>query len=324
MAVDKRKIFSNKVGEGHSVCGGNVGCEPVVSIGMPVFNGARTLPAALDSLLAQSFANFELIISDNASTDKTESICRDYAARDKRIQYVRQPENIGATANFKFVFDEAASEYFMWAACDDTRSSDFLEVNVRFLAANPDYVASASPNVFEGLSIEKENLVCFALDGDLYSRFDQFFEYCWVSHGIFYSLVRTEALRSCEIIGHSFLAFDWAIDLYLASCGKIHRTSEGYTVFGVRGVSSSAGAYKAFRNNLIELPFPFFRLTLYVFRLIGSFPFRQRMKIIRTLARLNLKAAFDQFRSLLYRWYCAILKPWIRPDKTENLKASNK
>jgi len=99
---------------------------PLVSIGMPVYNGARYIREALDSLLGQTFTDFELIISDNASTDNTEAICREYAAKDERIRYIRQPHNLGASANFKFVLDEALGEYFMWAAHDDKWSSNYL------------------------------------------------------------------------------------------------------------------------------------------------------------------------------------------------------
>ena len=100
---------------------------PQVSIGMPVYNGAKFIHEALDSLLAQTFADFELIISDNASTDETEAICREYAAKDERIRYVRQTENRGALANFRFVLDEAVGEYFMFAAADDFWSPNWLE-----------------------------------------------------------------------------------------------------------------------------------------------------------------------------------------------------
>ena len=104
---------------------------PKVTIGMPVFNGERLIRAALDSLLAQSFSDFELIISDNASTDGTERICREYAGRDKRIRYIRQLANIGGVPNFKFVLDEARGEYFMWSACDDIHSPDFVLRSLR-------------------------------------------------------------------------------------------------------------------------------------------------------------------------------------------------
>ncbi len=94
---------------------------------MPVYNGERFVREALDSLLAQTFTDFELLISDNASTDGTEMICREYADRDPRIRFVRQVENIGALANFEFVMRQARGEYFMWAASDDLEaSSDYL------------------------------------------------------------------------------------------------------------------------------------------------------------------------------------------------------
>jgi glycosyltransferase involved in cell wall biosynthesis len=96
-----------------------VNCQPKVSIGMPVYNGEKFIRSALDSLLAQTFTDFELIISDNASTDLTESICREYANKDRRIQYIRQAMNIGPVANFQFVLDAAVGDYFMWAAADD-------------------------------------------------------------------------------------------------------------------------------------------------------------------------------------------------------------
>ncbi len=106
---------------------------PRVSIGMPVYNGGLFIREALDSLLAQTFTDFELIISDNASTDGTESICREYADKDARIRYVRQAQNLGAAANFKFVLDESVGEYFMWAAADDVWLPTFVRVCVGLL-----------------------------------------------------------------------------------------------------------------------------------------------------------------------------------------------
>lgn len=101
---------------------------PLISIGMPVYNGGKYIRQALDSLLAQTCTDFEIIISDNASTDATEATCREYAVRDTRIRYVRQSKNQGASANFRFVLNEAVGKYFMWAAADDYWSSNWLEV----------------------------------------------------------------------------------------------------------------------------------------------------------------------------------------------------
>jgi len=101
--------------------------RPLVSIGMPVYNGEKFICGALDSLLVQTLVDFELIISDNASIDATESICRNYAEQDSRIRYIRQCKNLGSSANFQFVLNEASGEYFMWAACDDKWSLDWIE-----------------------------------------------------------------------------------------------------------------------------------------------------------------------------------------------------
>lgn len=100
---------------------------PEVSIGLPVYNGSTYLREALDSLLAQTFSSFELIISDNGSTDDTADICSTYARRDARIRYIRQEQNCGAMANFQFVLDNARGRFFCWAAADDHWDSDRLE-----------------------------------------------------------------------------------------------------------------------------------------------------------------------------------------------------
>ena len=91
-----------------------------------MYNGDEFLRDTLDSLLAQTFTDFELVISDNASTDTTEAICMEYAVCDPRIRYVRQSENLGAVSNWNFVLNEAAASYFMWAAADDYYSEEWL------------------------------------------------------------------------------------------------------------------------------------------------------------------------------------------------------
>ena len=100
---------------------------PTVSIGLPVYNGERFLAEALDSLLGQTFTDFELIISDNASTDATEEICRAFARSDPRIEYRRSPENRGEAWNFNRVLELATGQFFKWAAHDDVCAPTFLE-----------------------------------------------------------------------------------------------------------------------------------------------------------------------------------------------------
>jgi glycosyltransferase involved in cell wall biosynthesis len=111
--------------------------RPRVSIGLPVYNGERYLRECLDSILGQSFRDFELVIGDNASTDGTAEICREYAARDARIRYTRRPENLGAAENYNRVFRESRGEFFKWAAHDDVMGETFLEACVRALEGDP-------------------------------------------------------------------------------------------------------------------------------------------------------------------------------------------
>lgn len=118
--------------------------EQLVSIGLPTFNRAGEIRKCLNSLLAQSYKNFELIISDNASTDATRQICEEYAAKDKRIKYIRQKENMGLTKNWDFVFRQAGGEYFMLASDDDWYDPDFIMVLKKALDENPDYGVAMS------------------------------------------------------------------------------------------------------------------------------------------------------------------------------------
>jgi glycosyltransferase involved in cell wall biosynthesis len=114
---------------------------PVLSIGMPVYNGERYIRQALDSLLGQTYGDFELIVSDNASTDGTAGVCKETAGRDARVRYIRQNTNIGAAANFGFVLSQARGKLFMWAACDDVWDKNWIAALVRVLDANPDAIA---------------------------------------------------------------------------------------------------------------------------------------------------------------------------------------
>jgi glycosyltransferase involved in cell wall biosynthesis len=102
-------------------------------IGMPVYNGAKYMREALDSLLGQTFTDFTILISDDASTDDTAHIAEGYVARDARVKYVRQAHNLGMFGNFKFVLDQADAEYFMWQAQDDVREPSYLQVCIEKL-----------------------------------------------------------------------------------------------------------------------------------------------------------------------------------------------
>ena len=116
------------------------GAAPVVTIGIPVYNGERYLEEAIRSVLAQTHRDLELLISDNASTDRTPEICRDYAFQDGRVRYFRNPTNLGAAPNYNLVFGHARGRFFKWLAHDDLITPTFVEKATAVLEARPDAV----------------------------------------------------------------------------------------------------------------------------------------------------------------------------------------
>ncbi|HTP67893.1 MAG TPA: glycosyltransferase family 2 protein [Dongiaceae bacterium] len=111
--------------------------KPRVSVGMPVYNCKKYVAEAIESNLRQTFTNFELVITDNCSTDGSAEICRAYAARDSRVKYHRNPENIGAGGNFRRCFELSQGEYFRWTPSDDVVGPELLELCVEVLDRDP-------------------------------------------------------------------------------------------------------------------------------------------------------------------------------------------
>ncbi|MFK8906347.1 glycosyltransferase family 2 protein [Streptomyces sp. YS-3] len=114
--------------------------RPRLSIGLPVYNGEEYLAESFDALLGQTYEDFELVVSDNASTDGTEDICRRYAAKDSRIRYLRLSRNIGATPNHNHVFARSRGELFKWASHDDLYARDLLARCVEALDERPEMI----------------------------------------------------------------------------------------------------------------------------------------------------------------------------------------
>src|SRR3989344_3083761 len=139
----------------------------LVSIGMPTYNRAPLLGRALDSLLAQTHKNFELIISDDGSTDRTLQVCKEYALRDKRIRYIHHPQNIGHVVNFEYVMRQAKGDYFMWAADDDHWDKTFIEKLLIALEKKPK--ANIAMSSFQRIFSDGEiyDTVVFEKDNDL-------------------------------------------------------------------------------------------------------------------------------------------------------------
>ena len=118
----------------------NAEAIPLLSFAVPIRNGERFLPRLLGALLGQEFVNFEIVISDNASSDRTQEICEEFARQDSRIRYYRNAENIGLNANFNRVLELAKGKYVRWIGWDDWIEPDYARKCIEVLESRPDIV----------------------------------------------------------------------------------------------------------------------------------------------------------------------------------------
>ena len=281
-----------------------------LSIGMPIFNGELFIHQAIKSILAQTFTNFELIISDNASTDSTREICEKFAKQDNRIRYFRQESNIGIHKNFNFVLKQAKNEYFAWAAVDDHLDNDYMEKNIKVLESDKNIVSSVGkiiPIGTESLDIDSQ-----LIETTQYPKFiknyikknrhkkitdaipisgsdDQKIRMLLKntkSLGRFYGVHRTEQLKQC-IVDTPFINVEVAIFLNLILLGdfheevstKLYEFDEGISSRGIINMARYSG------HNWFGLLFPFYPYTSWCIKNLG---FRTYLKNIDIFFRLNL------------------------------------
>lgn len=267
---------------------------PELSIGLPVYNGELFLKKALDSLLNQTYFNFELIISDNNSTDSTQRICQEYAKNDKRIQYIRQEKNIGAFLNFNFVLTKAQGTYFMWAAVDDYWDNDFIQKNLDVLQQNPNVVCSISKIDTYGFSdddmikydipfvnypkflrsfikIRRKKLICasFAIFGSYSQKIRSFLKNPGASSR-FYGVYRTVQIKECYI-QKQFIGVEFAISLNLLKLGDFfeldeilfYRFDSGWSTYGIINMA------KKTNSGFFGILFPFSAFNSWCTKNIG-------------------------------------------------------
>jgi glycosyltransferase involved in cell wall biosynthesis len=173
---------------------------PRVSIGVPVYNGERYVARTLDSLLAQTLGDFELVIADNASSDGTEAICRAYVMRDPRVSYHRAAVNQGIVANFNRCFALARAAYFKWQAADDLVAPTFLERCVAVLDADPSVVLAFARSVIIDANDQPVRRVDYDADADdprAHVRFGRLINIDHKRHSAqeVYGVIRADALR---------------------------------------------------------------------------------------------------------------------------------
>ncbi|AJM91268.1 glycosyltransferase family 2 protein [Nitrosopumilus piranensis] len=259
----------------------------MLSIGLPVYNGEKSIEKSINSLLNQTFTDFELIISDNASNDNTEKICREYAKKDSRIKYYRQDKNIGPLKNFSYVLENATSQYFMWAADDDLWEDSFIEKNIQVLESDPNTVGSISKVDFFGNSTNRYAkdpifLPVIPARGNYEQRFSTYLKLA--ESTAIYSIFRTDCLKQSVYFHH--LPWDLSIILAILKFGELNVIDEILFHRSALGESSSARSYEIFKNlykiDRLELLFMFVPFLKWCIELFGiKFIFKNFNSILK-------------------------------------------
>ena len=299
--------------------------NPKLTIGMPVYNGELFIKKAIESILAQTFTDFELIISNNSSTDSTEKICQDFIDKDNRIQIHTQKKNIGIHRNFNFLLSKAKGEYFAWAAVDDYLDNDFMEKNLKILESDKSVVSSVGkiiPYGVDSLDIDstlvdtsvfpkflknfiksgrrRKMIDAGPVSGNMNYKIRTFFKIT-KSLGRWYGVHRTEQLKKC-IIEKPFINVEVSVFLNLLRLGDFHEESsttlyefdEGISSRGIINMAKYSG------HNLFETLFPFYPFTKWVIQNFGVSIFFRNFDI---LFKMNLGGEFALIVDIFLKFY---------------------
>tara|TARA_X000001036_G_scaffold408601_1_gene418974 strand:+ start:92 stop:1021 length:930 start_codon:yes stop_codon:yes gene_type:complete len=299
--------------------------NPKLTIGMPVYNGELFIKKAIKSILDQTFTDFELIISNNSSTDSTEKICQDFIDKDNRIQIHTQKKNIGIHRNFNFLLSKAKGEYFAWAAVDDYLDNDFMEKNLKILESDKSVVSSVGkiiPYSVDSLEIDstlvdtsvfpkflknfiksgrhKKMIDAGPVSGNMNDKIRTFFKIT-KSLGRWYGVHRTEQLKKC-IIEKPFINVEVSVFLNLLRLGDFHEESsttlyefdEGISSRGIINMAKYSG------HNLFETLFPFYPFTKWVIQNFGINTFFRNFDI---LFKMNLGGEFALLVDVFLKFY---------------------
>jgi len=273
---------------------------PKISIGIPVYNGEKFIRKCIESILQQTNRNFELIISDNASTDSSPEICKEFLNKDNRITFVRQNKNMGRLWNFHFLVTKAVGEYFVWVPVDTFLLPEFLERNIAVLESQDKVVGCISKIKIVDNSIDqfetqkrilkKIGLVYRPFDtlpitGNYNERIRKYLKHFpWE---MFYSVFRTKALKDSVVLNPSFLVgHDAGLVLNILKHGEIQVVDqillESIPVGG-------AFTYKFYKNIM-----PYYPLTKWCIKNLGWKIF---FRNIDHFLRLGLDGMIIQYTS---------------------------
>ncbi|MGA9362870.1 MAG: glycosyltransferase family 2 protein [Bacteroidota bacterium] len=273
--------------------------KPRVSIGFPVYNGENYLEGALNSLLSQTFSDFEIVISDNASTDRTAEVCQAYAAKDARIKYSCNEGNIGARKNWNRVFALSKGEYFNWTAHDDKYAPQFLQKCVEILDGDSSIVLCYA----RAKIIDKDGRVIGTYDRKMrtaspkpHVRFHDliFNEKCFEIFGV----IRADALRKTPVIG-GFGHADGVLLTRLGLMGRFHEIPE-YLFFNRDHPQKSLYQYSTYRDYAVwyepsnrgKILLPRWRMGFEYVKCVTSVPLRLKERFLCLLQMGSWVARF--------------------------------
>lgn len=264
--------------------------KPIISVCVPVFNGEKNISRNIKSLINQEFKNFEILISNNKSTDKTFKICNTLRKKDNRIKIYNQKKKIPVFKNFKFLIKKSRGEYVMWLASHHKISKNFLKENYKILKKNKNFVASMGLDYFKKHKNIKDKKR-FSFKKNIYQNLKLFFDNCWRTHGLFYSLIRKNVVLKITPSLKHYLASDWIFMIHLIFQGKIFRTLNSSLILGDEG-SSSQRKKPYYISKKFKSFFPFYYFNKYFFKLIiknSQFTLGQKINLLFISLSLNLK-----------------------------------
>lgn len=271
------------------------GSVPALTVGVPVYNGGRYLAPTVESILSQSFGDFEMIISDNASDDETESVAREFAKRDPRVRYHRHPRNVGLSANFNGLFFMARGRCFKWAAADDLCLPGYLEGCMAVLDARPEVVLAYPRTRFidgEGNPVEANDPGWHLVDDDPARRLRYVVRSGHLVNAIL-GVIRSSALSKTRLLPR-YPGGDYRLLAELCLEGKFVELPETLYVRRFHQRSSKIGGadrgwiLNYWRGRPGGLVFPYWSLCADHFRIIvgSGLPLRDRFSLGAFLLRV--------------------------------------
>jgi len=219
--------------------------ELLVSIGLPIYNGASLCRVAIESVLAQTHPNFELLISDNCSTDETEEICREYARRDSRVRYTKTERNLGSAANYCRTVELARGQYFRWIAHDDSIYPDFIRECLAIAVTDPEIISVAPIiDIVDRDGTTLQSVVSYtgrqkwsSNRTEQYAQMMEELAYCETHSDGLFMIAYTNALHRLSLLRRTrlvmpFISSDFVLAAELALWGKLAFVNKPLSAFG--------------------------------------------------------------------------------------------